>query len=97
MGLSQEQIHAIEEANQRAYSKILASLRSHDGYNWQAFGAGDGVSRGVSQSSCASDMRSLCARGASQMPTLMSDGGQGKIAPQVIASFLIARGDHWWM
>ena len=92
MGLTSDQVSALQEATQLAYTKMIDTLVQHSGYNWQAFGDQDGVAGSVYQGSCAQDMQSLCTEANYNSPMLldMSDGSD-----QVIAAFLVARGPYW--
>ena len=64
-------------------------------YNWQAFGAGDEVSSGVTASTCAVWMRAMCAPAARQRQRLVAIDAAHPA--QSVASFLIVRGDYWWL
>ena len=97
MGLSPQQAQAVEDATQVAYGKILAALIRANGYDWQAFGAEDGTSGllpTAAGAKCTAAMRKLCGSAtAEQQPRIVS-AVSGKAG---VASFLLARGSHWWM
>lgn len=102
MGLDREAVADIIEANQRAYDRILQALMKADGYNWQAFGAGDGVSGNplpTNQQSCAATMTKLCADASLQTKPSLWSAGRGDHAPsaQMVAAFMIVRGPHAWL
>jgi hypothetical protein len=66
-------------------------------YNWQAFGAQDGVGGAPSAGNCASTMRSLCAPTWQARPYTMAMNGAPTDANQTVAAFLITRGPSWWL
>lgn len=95
MGLTQAQVNQLVWDNNSAYDKLIAALRAHNAYNWQAYvGAwGDGTYDYVRDYNCATYMRTVCDPTLRAKPLLM------RMSPtnvtENIASFLIARGDHW--
>jgi len=93
MGLTQDQIVKIQQDSQAAWTKMLDTIIQHRGYNWQAFSDDDGVHDAPGKSNCASAMRDLC--GKIKNPMLLQLDTSNLI--QNIASFLIARGDYWWL
>jgi hypothetical protein len=103
MGFTKEVEAEIIDANQRAYTKIITALIAKKGYNWQAFGAGDGVSHNplpTDQASCKAAMQSLCPLGKLQKdPALLGAGGKADthLPKQTVAAFMIVRGPFWWL
>jgi hypothetical protein len=78
MGYAPDTVAAIIAANQRAYDKLIAALIAKKGYNWQAFGAGDGVSSNplpTSSANCKAVMEKLCPKGHMQV----SGSGSGSV------------------
>ena len=68
---------------------LINSLVVAGKYNWQAFGAEDGVNGGPSQGNCAAWMATWCTP-AAQGRTMMVGFDSGN-ANQSIAAFLVTR------
>jgi hypothetical protein len=107
MGLSGEQVQALSDATQLAYSAVLKTLIEANAYNWQAFGAEDWTQALLpvkGGQTCIAAMRALCTPEMRSEPKLVSAPGAnraGTVVPlgsmkQMVAAFLIARGDYWW-
>ena len=98
MGLSPAQVRAVEDASQTAYGRILAALRAHNGYDWQAFGSEDGTSDllPMEAADCASKMREVCSNPEYRAQPRLVTGNKAMGAGTAVAAFLITRGPHWW-
>lgn len=87
--LSAADVLALQLATQNTSQVLINASVAAGKYVWQAFGAGDGASRGPSPSSCAAWMRDHCAPARQMQPLLQQYDAAA--ANQSIAAFLIVR------
>jgi len=78
-------------ATQEASSELIYATTLANKYNWQAFGAQDGVPGGVTQANCASWMRARCTPGFQGGTLIMQMDNAPSNAQQTVAGFLIVR------
>jgi hypothetical protein len=88
--LSAAEVLALQQATQAANMALINASVSAGKYVWQAFGAGDGATRGPSAASCAAWMRQHCAPEQQAQP-LLQQHVAGSSANQSLAAFLIVR------
>lgn len=94
MRLMPSEVTAIQQATQQASQSLITALIAAGKYNWQAFGAQDGVGPAPSQGNCAAFMRSYCAPAMQSRPmTMQMTAGSN----QTVAAFLIARPPQAWL
>lgn len=86
MRLSIEEVTAIQKATQDTSQRLIEALVAQKKYNWQAFGAQDGVGPAPSQADCTTFMRTRCTPGTQQWSMTMQLGGN-----QSLAAFLVLR------
>lgn len=97
MGLSAADQRSLLLAKQRAYDRMLTALIDRQGYAWSAFVGGqyDGTLAAVTKANCASYVRELCAGDRYDRPVFL--GLNSGAVRESIASFLVARGPHWYL
>ena len=107
MGMSDDQVQAVSDATQSAYTTLLRALIEARAYNWQAFGAEDWTQALLPTkggAACVASMRALCTAELRAQPKLISAPGAnraGAVVPlgnmrQMVAAFLVMRGPYWW-
>ncbi len=90
--LTQQQVADLQYATQLTNARLIDALVAAGKYNWQAWGAQDGVGQGVTNSSCTSFMSTLCPRTQPSYPAYSATYSfDPSNANQSIAAFLITR------
>jgi hypothetical protein len=87
--LSGADVLALQRATLAANSALINASVQAGKYVWQAFGAGDGATRGPSRATCAAWMREFCAPARQAAPLLLQHDASA--ANQSVAAFLIVR------
>lgn len=89
MNLTAQEVTDIQYATQATNQRLISALVAAGKYNWQAFGAQDGVGGGVSKGNCASYMTQFCqSKYQNVARTVQYDANNSN---QSIAGFLITR------
>jgi hypothetical protein len=88
-GLSAADVRALQAATQAVNSALVNATVAQGKYSWQAFGAGDGATRGPSRADCAAWMRERCAPARQAQPLLLQHDAAAR--NQSVAAFLIVR------
>ena len=96
-GLSPEQLQDLRYATQEASSELIQAATLAGKYNWQAFGAQDGVNGGPSPSSCTAWMTAQCDPAMQGRPMMMAMDNDAASDRQTVAAFLIARPPHAYL
>ena len=87
--LTAAEVLALQQATQATNSALIAAAVQAGKYVWQAFGAGDGASRGPTQATCVAWMQQHCTPARQAQPLLLQHNASA--ANQSIAAFLIVR------
>ncbi len=89
LNMSSAAVAALQQATQATSAQLIAALVAAGKYNWQAWGAQDGVGGGVNKGNCAAFMNARCNSAYQQTSVTQSfDSGN---AAQSVAGFLITR------
>jgi hypothetical protein len=83
-------VATVQYYTQLANAQLIDAVVAAGKYNWQAFGAQDGVGDGVSKGSCAAFMRQRCDPSWQKRAITMRFDPASK--EQSVAAFLITRG-----
>jgi hypothetical protein len=87
--LSAADVRALQAATQAANMALINATVRAGKYVYQAFGAGDGATRGPTRETCAEWMRDRCAPARQAEPLLLQHDAAA--ANQSVAAFLIVR------
>ena len=90
-GLDDAALADLRWATQLTNMALIETLVPSKKYNWQAFGASDGVNPGVSKANCLTYMRTMCAPAMQGAPLMTAMDNAPDNANQTIAAFLITR------
>jgi hypothetical protein len=96
-GLSPEQLQDLRYATQEASSELIQAATLAGKYNWQAFGAGDGVNGGLGSGSCLAWMQAQCDPAMQGRPMMLAMDNDPANANQTVAAFLISRPPHAYL
>ena len=91
INMTNAELASLQWATQAASSALIETLVAQGKYNWQAFGAEDGVQGGPSAGSCAAWMAARCGAAMQGRPLTVQMDNSPANANQTIAAFLIAR------
>ena len=91
INMTDAQLAQLQYATLATNMLLIESLVQAQKYNWQAFGAEDGVNGGPSKGNCAAWMRSMCDPAKQGQPMLMQMDSSPANQNQTVASFLISR------
>lgn len=90
-GLSPQDLADLRYATQEASMELISATTLASKYNWQAFGAGDGVPGGVSKGNCATWVRARCTAAFQGSSLIMGMDNSPANANQTVAGFLVVR------
>jgi hypothetical protein len=90
-GLSPQDLADLRYATQEASMELIQATTLATKYNWQAFGAGDGIPSGVSKGNCATWMRARCTAAYQGSSLIMGMDNSPANANQSVAGFLVVR------
>lgn len=85
----------LQYATQAMHARLVDATVAAGKYNWQAFGAQDGVGPGVEQGDCTAFMRARC--GADFQSRAITYAFDSKNKEQSLAGFLVVRPPLAWM
>ena len=88
--LTAADVQALRRATQATNMALINASVAAGKYVWQAFGAGDGATRGPAPATCAAWMRERCAPERQGEPLLQQHDAAA--ANQSVAAFLVVRG-----
>ena len=91
INMTDAQLAALQYATLATNMLMIESLVPAQKYNWQAFGAEDGVNGGPGAGNCAAWMRTNCAPSFQGRPMLMQMDNSPANANQTVAAFLVSR------
>jgi hypothetical protein len=97
IGMSDVQLAALQWATSEASSALISTLVLAGKYNWQAFGASDGVGAGISAASCLAFMRAGCDPAMQGRAMTMAMDNSPANANQSVAAFLIVRPPYGYL
>jgi hypothetical protein len=95
INMTSAQLAALQYATQATSMDLIETLSLAGKYNWQAFGAQDGVNAGPNKGSCASWMREYCDPAYQGRPMMM--GMDDHAVNQTVAAFLVSRPPHGYL
>lgn len=91
INMTDAQLAQLQYATLATNMLMIEALVPNSKYNWQAFGAEDGVNGGPSKGNCAAWMRVACQPAAQGAPMLMQMDNSAANSNQTVAAFLISR------
>ena len=91
INMTDAQLAELQYATLATNMLMIEALVPNQKFNWQAFGAEDGVNGGPSKGNCAAWMRTACTPAAQGAPMLMQMDNSAANANQTVAAFLISR------
>lgn len=96
-GYSDSDISALQYATQSASAALISTLTLAGKYNYQAFGAQDGVNGAPSKGNCAAWVRERCAPAFQGYPMFIGMDNSPANANQTVAAFLVVRPPHGYI
>jgi len=96
-GMSDAEIAALQYATQQASQNLITTLTLAGKYNYQAFGAQDGVNGGPTKGTCAAWVRERCAPAYQGRPMFIGMDNAPANANQTVAAFLVTRPPHGYI
>ena len=97
INMTDSQLSTLQWATSQASSDLISALVQVGKYNWQAFGAGDGVQGGFSRGSCAAYMAEYCDPAYQGRPLMTAFNPNPADKNQTLAAFLITRPPYGWI
>ena len=90
VNMSQKDVDDIKYWTQLTHARLVEAVVERGKYNWQAFGATDGVGPGIDNSTCTAFLSQRCTAAFQQQAITMQFDDSNAL--QSIAGFLIVRG-----
>jgi hypothetical protein len=91
INMTDAELASLQWTTQATNQLLIETLVAQGKYDWQAFGAEDGVQGGPTSASCAAWMAQKCAPAMQGRPLTVQMDSSPANANQTVAAFLIAR------
>jgi hypothetical protein len=97
INMTDAQLAQLQYATLATNMLLIEALVPNQKYNWQAFGAEDGVNAGPTRGNCAGWMRTMCDPAYQGRAMLMQMDNAAANSNQTVAAFLITRPPHAYL